>query len=457
MKTTYSFKSLLLIILFVASGCESFIETDTPNSQIIGAEVFEDTETAEAALQENYIRLRDQVLITGTGTGMGALMGLYTDELQNWRVNNVTDQSFYTNKVSPADGTLSQIWNNCYKLVYNCNRILEGLDKSQGIPTEIKQRMKGETLAIRSIVYFYMVQLFGQIPYVTTTDFKFNSTIHKTAPEVLYERILNDTQIAYNLLDGHAIIKTKINQDVVAAFLSRMYLYLNNWQKAIQYSNQIIESNRYRLEDDVNNVFLKESNGVIWHLKAQAEGNNTHEGKYFIFTSAPPPSISLTTNLVEAFAPEDLRKKYWIKSIQNDQTTTYFHAYKYKEKQSTSSSKEYSVVFRLEEAYYNRLESYIYIGRNDLALTDWNLLRERYGLPLYSEIPADWKEQLLRERRLEFFCEFGFRFFDLKRTGKLSDEMLKSKSQWHKHYDLLPLPQSELLLNPNLLPQNEGY
>ncbi|MDO5637842.1 MAG: RagB/SusD family nutrient uptake outer membrane protein [Myroides sp.] len=459
MKTIGNFKIMVLVILFIIAGCEDFIEADVPDTQITGSQVFKDAQTAEAALQETYIGLRDQVLVTGTGTGMGALMGLYTDELQNWRISNATDQSFYTNTVSPANNILSQIWNNSYTLVYNTNKIVEGLDKSDNIPDETKQRIKGEALVVRSMVYFYMAQLFGDIPYIITTDHKVNSTVKRTPQDAVYQNVVADLQSAAVLLEGQPVGagRTKINSDVTAALLGRVHLCLENWEQVIEYSDLLILNGNYKLEEDLDKVFLKESTGTVWHLKTPVEGNNTHEGRYFIFNTAPPPSISLTEQLVNAFDPSDLRKEHWIKSVEDNQTNTFFHAFKYKERQNTASSKEYSVVFRLEEAYYNRMEAYLNTGRMDLALADWNLLRMRYGMSPYTAIPGNWKDSLMEERRFEFFCEFGFRFFDLKRTRKLSAEMIKNKPLWLEHFELLPLPQTELLLNPNLLPQNEGY
>ncbi|MNL06269.1 SusD family protein [compost metagenome] len=66
-------------------------------------------------------------------------------------------------------------------------------------------------------------------------------------------------------------------------------------------------------------------------------------------------------------------------------------------------------------------------------------------------------DAVLSERRLELFTEHGHRFFDLKRTGKLNTVLSDTKLQWKNTNRLLPLPESELLLNTNLNPQNEGY
>ena len=64
---------------------------------------------------------------------------------------------------------------------------------------------------------------------------------------------------------------------------------------------------------------------------------------------------------------------------------------------------------------------------------------------------------MLQERRSEFFTEQGHRWFDLKRTGTAGQALGSLKPGWKATDAVLPLPESELLLNGNLLPQNAGY
>ena len=71
--------------------------------------------------------------------------------------------------------------------------------------------------------------------------------------------------------------------------------------------------------------------------------------------------------------------------------------------------------------------------------------------------PNDLLEAILQERKAEFFTEQGHRFFDLKRTGRATPILSPIKPDWKSSSLVLPIPQSELLLNPNLGPQNEGY
>lgn len=87
-----------------------------------------------------------------------------------------------------------------------------------------------------------------------------------------------------------------------------------------------------------------------------------------------------------------------------------------------------------------------------------NRSRQRAGLPALSTSlsVSEATTELREEKRREFFVEHGIRFFDLKRWGLL-DQLITVKLNWKSHHAKWPLPQKELLLNPNLNPQNTGY
>jgi len=62
-----------------------------------------------------------------------------------------------------------------------------------------------------------------------------------------------------------------------------------------------------------------------------------------------------------------------------------------------------------------------------------------------------------QERRIELLGEWGHRWFDLKRTGRADVVLSGLKPNWNSEDVLLPIPESEILSNANLLPQNPGY
>ncbi|MDD2426102.1 MAG: RagB/SusD family nutrient uptake outer membrane protein [Bacteroidales bacterium] len=60
-----------------------------------------------------------------------------------------------------------------------------------------------------------------------------------------------------------------------------------------------------------------------------------------------------------------------------------------------------------------------------------------------------------QERRIELFTEWGHRWFDLKRTGRVNAVIGALKPSWTSTAALYPLPQDQLL-NSNM-EQNPGY
>lgn len=183
---------------------------------------------------------------------------------------------------------------------------------------------------------------------------------------------------------------------------------------------------------------------------------NTLEGSLFIFETGPPPSVALTQALYNAFEPGDLRKTDWIREI-TDGTTTWRHAFKYKQRATTGVSVEYSILLRLSEQYLIRAEVRARTGNIEGAKSDLNKVRNTAGLP---DIAADDATQLvgaiLQERRVELFSEFGHRFFDLQRTGTLDNALEGTKSGWDPVDRLWPVPADEIVINPNIN-QNPGY
>ena len=227
------------------------------------------------------------------------------------------------------------------------------------------------------------------------------------------------------------------------------------WTEAEATASEVIQNTTlYTWETNLDKVFLKESTATIWQLIPSASGKNADEGASFIFTVGPPTLVALSSDLIAAFSIDDLRKTQWTKAIISG-TTTWYHANKYKQRTTTGTSLEYSILFRLAEQYLIRAEARFYLNNISGAKEDLNKIRNRAGLQNTTE--TDVLGAILKERRLEFFTEAGHRFFDLKRTGTLDNTLSKLKPGWNSTDKNFPIPEVELRLNPKLLPQNQGY
>lgn len=446
-------------LLLLVNSCDSFVEVDLPKSQLTTATVFEDYATANAALMAVYANIRDKGLLTGTNTGLSNQLGNYTDEIIPYGVPSSPSRIFYSNNLLAENPSVGDYWNTTYNQIYGANAVIEGLQASETISDQQKNQLQGEALFIRALLHFYLINLFGDIPYITGTDYKQNSKVSRMASVQVYENIIRDLEKSILLLQDKYRSAQKIRADKnnVNALLARVYLYTKSYAAAADKASAVLnQTDEFKLED-IPQVFLLDSKETIWQLQSAESGQNSQEALTFIFLSGPPPLVGLNPDLANSFTATDLRKSNWIREV-TDGTSIWYHSYKYKEQNFTSISKEYSIVFRLAEQYLIRAEARAYQGDLIGAKEDLNKIRHRAGLAdTVAVTQKEILEAILQERRWELFTEHGHRFFDLKRSNKIDAVLSSTKSRWNPSDGLFPLPQSELSTNPNLRPQNPGY
>lgn len=451
--------SCFVLLLLVVTACDDFVIVDIPTTQLSSELVFENYDTATAALVAIYAELRDNGLLTGNSNGMQAKLGEYTDEMQFFGAGGQTDAAFFNNIVLPSNADVYNWWNTTYTQIYATNAVLEGVEKSQALTNSQKDQLRGEALLIRALLHFHLTNLFGSIPYVTTTNYKVNTTIAKIPAGAVYENVEADLITAETLLNTAYLTGERIrpNKATVQALLARMLLYSGRWAEAANYASAVLNNtDLYEGTQTLDEVFLKESFSTIWQLKPAEEGNSTLEGLSSIFIQGPPPVSALSGPFVNSFEEGDERATTWIKAV-TDGTEVWHHAYKYKAFENSGSSPEYSIVFRTAEQYLIRAEARVKQGDLLGAREDLNKIRNQAGLEnTTAATELQIMEAITKERRSELFME-AHRFFDLKRADLLNVLLPSIKPGWNNNDRLLPLPQTELLLNPNLNPQNPGY
>lgn len=458
------FKAALLLVValacFVQVACEDFVAVSLPNSQLTAPVVFQDKATANAAMVAVYAKIRENGLLSGTPSGLSHQLGNYSDELTYFGNPLNTSLDFYNNTLLASNHELADLWNTTYNQIYAANAVLEGVQQATLLPAATKEELTGEALFVRALLHFYLVNLYGPIPYVTTTDYKHNSQISKTPETAVYELLKNDLNQAISLLPSEYGTQERVrpNKATARALLARLNLYTGDWAEASNGASAVLNNtDLYQWNDDLDLEFLKESTATIWQLMPGLEGKNTEEGITFLFTSAPPPLSALSDAFVASFAGGDLRKTHWLGAVTSG-VSTWHYPNKYKQSEYTGASVEYSILFRLAEMYLIRAEARAHQGDLIGAKEDLNIVRARAGL---GATPATTASEIiaavLQERRFEFFTELGHRFFDLKRTDTIDPVLSVLKPGWDAKDKWFPIPASEIELNPNLGPQNLGY
>jgi hypothetical protein len=422
--------------------------------------VFEDKLSANAAMIEVYAKMRKTGIFSGTSSGVGAAIGAYSDELDYFGDDTKGISFFYSNALLPSLSDMATIWNNSYSQIYGANAIIEGVQKSKALSQADRNQLRGEALFVRALVHLYLQNLYGNIPYITSTDYRVNSKVARMSAMELYTKLSADLEEAAILLPEAYSTAERVrpNRFAAKALLARVHLYNNKWAEAANEASAVLNQTiLYKPATNLAATFKKQSTTTIWQFMPGVAGQNTDEATTYIFIAGPPPLVALTPSLMAAFEPGDLRKSTWTKAITNA-SGTWYHADKYKTKGNSGSSVEYSIVLRLAEQYLIRAEARARQGDLIGAKEDLNIIRKAAGLGNTNAVTAaEIVEAVLRERRVELFTEYGHRFFDLKRSGTVNAVLSTVKPGWEATDSLLPLPETELLVNPNLLPQNPGY
>ncbi|MCT2561824.1 RagB/SusD family nutrient uptake outer membrane protein [Chryseobacterium herbae] len=447
---------IILFLLKVTISCEKLVEVEIPNNQITTGQVFEDVQTANAALAGLYAGMRDNSPIAGDEAGK--LFGMYTDDLDCYAttsVNGVLD--IYRNQQIGANPTIYSYWSGAYQNIYIANAILEGVENSSALPATEKRRITGEALLMRSIVFFYLQQSFGDIPYPITTDYKLNQSLSKTSSSEVLTQLENGLSQVTNLLTDEYRNTERIypNKKTAQLMLAKIYMLQHRWNDAEFLLKNIVQSPLYQFENNTTKVFQKSGTHILWQLKPKNAGDPTKEAMNYYFTGAAPTNYALSQELIDSFSNGDLRKQNWMATVTFN-GNTWYRADKYKNR--TQNTTEYSIVFRLEEVYLLLAETMVQQNKLPQALPYINATRQRAGLGAFTgpTTQSALLDEILLENRKEFFTEMGHRFLDLKRTNRLNS-LITIKPNWKSYHDLWPVPQQELLLNSNLNPQNTGY
>lgn len=366
-----------------------------------------------------------------------------------------------------------------YSLIMVCNTVIDGIEGSTGTATEYAQT-RGEALALRAFYYWYLVNLYGLpynmqgttpdqlagVPLVLTSEIKDEGPSRNTVAEV-YKQITTDIEEACTLLETSKNTKIshyRINWVAAHLFASRVYLYMEEWDKVIAHADKALEGAPALV--DLNNYTLTNYYGYATNSVI----SDSFTENIFINGSRPTDLMAATLirvsdDIYNLFPATDKRKTMYLA------TTTMYDKYRNAKQGNTRYG---SFVWRTAELYLNRAEAYAQkyaAGDNTAgakAVNDINTLRQaRIATGSYEPYTLSSSAELTQfirdERRRELCFENPHRWFDLRRYG-----MPELKHAW---YDLqgnkttytlekndvgyaLPIPNEALEANNNLT-QNE--
>ena len=454
---------LMIAVLFI--GCNSLVELDPPKTEVLASDVFKTDKNASAAVIGMY-----SSMITGASMlNIGYGCGLSADENDGTNaIYPFTD--FATNSLTSSDYGAQGYWTSFYQTIYQANSIIENATASTGMSDSIKTKVIGQAKFVRGLSLFYLVNMFGPVPLVVSTDVKTNRALSRAPIADIYAQIISDLKDAeIKLPVDYTTYNNKRDkpiQKTASALLAKVYLYTADYVNAEKKATEVINTTGlYKLlpTSEIGNVFLKDSKESIYGLNTESSSGQrlTTEQYYYeygsLYGSSSGPMYVMLPSLADAFESGDARKTAWTGSFDYNGTTYYYDA-KYKDYDGTSSPLEYSVVLRLSELYLIRAEARVMQTDIPNGLSDLNTIRTRAGLAnIQSASKSDVLDAIMQERRVELFLEYGNRWFDLKRTGR-ADAVLSAlkPTTWKSTAVLYPIPLTEIK-TASQLTQNAGY
>jgi hypothetical protein len=446
----------------LATGCENLLDVQPANSKISPTSAFENDITAASVMAGIYLDLyAGGSFASGESESITSLAGLSADELVNNPGKDRIYLDFQLNNIDPRNANVLSTWTSLYKIIFETNSLLEKVSISPGVTAKTRDQLKGEALFIRAFCYFYLVNLFGEVPIAISTDYKVNTMLERATVDAVNEQIKADLIQAESLLPEQYITTERVrpNKFVVQAFQARFYLYTKDWARAEDKSTKLLSARLFTLAD-LNDVFLTKSSEAIWQIKPPDLSSYTNEGFTFGTYQGPRYNV-LNPEVLNSFEQGDQRREKWIREVGDGNSKIYL-PFKYKKEDIGTPTTEYSTAIRLAEMFLIRSEARLNQNKLGSSIGDLDAIRLRAGLPLIRDInpgisKEDLRQLIIGERRIELLVEWGHRWFDLKRWN-IADEVLKPKKQgWESSDALYPVPDAELLKNKNLYPQNPGY
>ena len=424
-------------------------------------------------------------------------------------------QDMYRHSWSAGHDFPKNAWIYLYKVITLCNRSLEQLDRHQHLlDSATLAAYKSEVRALRAIYYWYLIDLFGRVPIMTSTDVSMNEVTQAERKEVFDFAVSELRQACEFLTDESSVHRGdyygRVTKPVAYFVLAKLMLNAEvytgtpQWEECIGYCDSI-QNRGFELEDVYTNNFMvynEASKENIWTIPMDKDLYTTQQQNMYRsyhyrhaaaygFTAENGSCATLRVLEIFGYGTEKKDKRfdmnYWADEVLDlnnnsilDRTGKPLTYYPWEATMDLSGSpyvetagarmKKYEidknatkdgklmdndiVLFRYADVLLMRAEAKLRLGLDGQA--DFDAIRDRVGMDR-RELTL---QNLLDERLMEL-CWEGWRRQDLIRFNQYEslfegDFFDDKTDESDGHTRLYPIPTDVITLNHNLT-QNPGY
>ena len=255
--------------LLVMTACDSWLDVK-PYDKMSEDELILSEQGFIKRLNGIYIELNSDMLYGGAlSVEMIEIMGgSYVLGTDNAVWGNYSDLASYKYNTEYWRARMNETWNKAYSLILNCNLLLESLETtSVKFTGDNFKVIKGETMALRAMLHFDMLRLFGPVysrnPELPAIPYykKYSITPNDVLPASEVAELITSDLMEARMLLANDPVKTagtmmeapsdgsstfmyyrnlRLNYYAVTALMARSSLYFGDKESAFEYSTEII-------------------------------------------------------------------------------------------------------------------------------------------------------------------------------------------------------------------------
>lgn len=421
------------------SSCNNFLEVK-PDVKLSTPETLTDIRALldhEESINRNYLGLIEMAVDD------------YFMTSSVWSSRTVFDRDIYVWKPEPyfTPANLGSQWNNTYSTIAITNIALEGLARNNLENTQEGRVLKGEALFVRAFNFLILTQTYaahydskGSNPGLgipLRVHSSLNQITTRASLTDTYDRIINDLTTAVSLLPVRSLYLTRPSRGVAQAILSRLYLYMGDYAKALHYAEEVLTIHSELLDYNTIdprplNPFSISNNPELIYFAVSASGSSLMSAR----------RTNVDTILYRSYDKDDIRKQVFFAARGDG-----YHSFKgfYNGHEAT-----YFVAPAIDEVYLIKSECLIRENKIPEGLQALNyLLLHRYKTGSFQPYPLMSKEAAMRlvlsERRKQLIRR-GVRWTDLKRLNKEPElaKTLMRKMIIDGQEEIITLPPNDL-------------
>lgn len=457
--------SISYIIIFLAIGtmlsCQK-LDVVSPND-VATEDVFKDANGLRSALTGLYSTLLQRDYYGGY---YPLIADLNSDIAKAGGYDNPALNEIGDHAVTASNIYVEQIYVALYKSLNNANAIIDAADKitDAGLSDDERNKIKGEALAIRAMIHFDLLRMFGYhwdngseygIPVVTTVQGPYDIVARSTV-SVTYTAIVQDLTTAISLLDGAEINAKYMNQVAAKSMLARVYLYEKDFTQAAALATEVISEGSFTLLDADNFTSIysgRLSSESVFELSFDAQNPSFFNGTTYVREDALRSEILFVASegLKTFFETRPDDRRIALLDFDNNDASILPDGRTQKYRGEVAKDNP-AYIIRIAEMYLIAAEAKGLAGD---GLTELNSLRLNRGLEAVSAGDIGSEEdfrQLVADERLAELNFEGHRFFDLARTQQIDAVLGIEQAK-----GVFPIPQRELIASGDQVKQNPGF